>query len=304
LINQSYNNNSAIRLSSRVKVILLFLVQPFVLLIVALKNYKTDWAKNAVWMFTVFYGLTFAISPDSSADAVVYALRLSEMHNMNWSLVTVLSQLYVVDGFTDIYQPLLTFLVSRFTDNYNILFGFFGLVLGYFYSRNIWFLVERSGYKLNLYGILLIAVFAFIVSISSGINGVRFWTAAHIFIFGCFRYLFDDKQCGILIAASAILVHFAYIVPSLLLLGYIFVGNRLVIYYMIFVLSYFITELDFETGRYLASFLPEVFREAGSGAYSEIVERRIQTGGGIERPWFIQLNSILFPTAIFILVSY
>ncbi|MCC5927638.1 MAG: hypothetical protein JJU28_00180 [Cyclobacteriaceae bacterium] len=301
---QSIDNSTD--LSGNVKVIFLFLVQPFVLFLFSLRKYKANWAKNALWLFTFFYGLTFAISPDSSADSVQYAQRLVDMHSYGWDLNRIFVTVYAVDGFRDIFQPLLTFIVSRFTDNYTILFGLFGLFLGYFYSRNIWTLIEYSGDRLNMYGVLLLAVFAFIVSISSGINGVRMWTGAHVFIFGCFRYLLDNKQNGLLIAASATLVHFAYIVPSLLLLGYMLVGNRLFIYYVIFVISYFISELDFEIARQMAVFLPEVFREGTTGYISEAVERRVQAGVGLqrERSWFLVWNSILFPLSIFLMVSY
>ncbi len=141
--------------AEKIRMFILFLIQPFFLLLLSFRNYRKDWAKNALWLFVIFYGLTFAISPHSSADSVRYAQRLADMHSAGWDLNLLLYQLYAVDGFRDLYSPLATFLVSRFTDNYNILFGVFGVAF-FFYSRNIWMLIGRVEHKLALYGILFL----------------------------------------------------------------------------------------------------------------------------------------------------
>ena len=292
--------------SQTMRVGFLFLLQPFLSLLMALKNYKADWSKNVIWAIVAFYGLTFAISTEATSDSVRYAQRLAEMYASGWNISEIIARMYVVGEFRDIYQPLMTFIVSRFTENYNILFAAFGFVLGYFYSRNIWILIEYFDKSLNRYSVFLLVVFSLIVTISSGINGVRMWTGAHVFIFGILQYLLLGKNVrGILIAASAILFHFSYIVPVVLLVGYYVVGNRLIIYYCIFVASFFINELDFEFGRQLASYLPLVFEDRTQMYIGEGRElRMLESAGSRSQPWFLVWNSILFNYTIFLLVSY
>ena len=283
--------------------LILFLLQPFLLLIISLKNYKAEWAKNSVWLITIFYGLTFAIAPDSTADSVRYAARLEQMYYSDFTLSMLISMFFVPGGYTDIYQPLLTYIVSRFTSDYSVLFGVFGFVLGYFYSRNIWYTIKLTDNKLNQYTVLLIFVFAFIVSISSGINGVRMWTGAHIFVFGLFVYFLDGRKYGVIIALSSILVHFSYVAPAILLLFYLVAGNRLVIYYIIFVFSYFIGQIDFEIGRQIASLFPAYIEDGTSGYIGESREQSFMAQER-ERVWFMTLNSVAFPLAILLLSSY
>ena len=42
----------------------------------------------------------------------------------------------------DFVEPLISTIVSSFTSNYKILFAIYGLIFGFFYSRNIWILLK------------------------------------------------------------------------------------------------------------------------------------------------------------------
>ena len=66
-------------------VTLLFLLSPFVALLVALKKYKASWAKNVVWFFVVFYGFTFVIVSDY-VDSAGYRDHLIELHSVDLNL--------------------------------------------------------------------------------------------------------------------------------------------------------------------------------------------------------------------------
>jgi hypothetical protein len=280
---------------------LLFLIQPAITLALAIRNYRASWAKNIVWLFTIFYGLTFAISPDSGADSVRYRDTLIMMHLGDWDFSTMFSLLYA-DGsrYVDIYQPLLTFIVSRFTDNYQVLFALFGFFLGYLYSRNIWYLLERAGDRLKPVSVLLIVVFAFIVGISSGINGVRFWTATHLFFFGLLPYLVENKKSGVWIAASASLVHFTFLLPTAVLLIYMVVGNRKTIYFAIFVASFVISEIDMQIVRDALSYLPGIFQDRTYAYTSEGMLQRASS----DRIWFLEWSALWFKYTIAALAVY
>lgn len=223
--------------------ILLFFISPFIGLVQAFKYYKADWAKNSVWLFIVFYG--FTMFRTESMDSFRYVLKLRMLYDspLNWDIF--LANFYSDDGGSvDIYEPLITYSLSLITNNGNILFAVFGLVFGYFYSRNIWLIIGLSeGKEINKYGWYLIIAFCCVVGFWT-LNGVRMFTAAHIFFYGAFLYLMNNEKKGFLIAASSVLVHFSFVLPVGLLILFITIRIPWRILYLFFIGSFFISSLN------------------------------------------------------------
>lgn len=174
-------------------IFILYVLSPFLAVLVAVRNYKSAWAKNVVWLFVAFYGYTIVISSEG-IDAASYRNYFIQMvqADLNWDIFS--KMLYSDNGgYPDVVQPLITFMVSRFTADYKILFLMFALLFGYFYSRNIWFLLDRAGTSLKKLSIPIIISFVLIVPFWQ-INGFRMWTAAHIFFYGAILYLLDVSK--------------------------------------------------------------------------------------------------------------
>lgn len=268
----------------------LYALSPLLSLFFAFKNIRCTWSKNLIWLFTIFYGFTFYIASDSGSDAVRYKDTLLEMSRSDLTLESLLGLFYSGDSqYIDIAQPLVTFIVARFTDNYQILFAVFGFFYGYLYSRNIWFLIDRANVKINRGGIVLLVVFSLIVSIAS-MNGLRFWMATHLFFFGMMPLIVEKKKSGLWIAASAILVHFSFLLPFALLLAYLMAGDKLKLYFAIFVFSFFISELNPASLQSASSYLPQALQDKSS---TYLNEEYVQ-GRGHEksnRSWFILFSS-------------
>lgn len=238
----------------------LFLISPFLGVIQGFKYYKEDWVKNTVWLFVIFYG--FTMYRPEEMDSSRYVLKLQEFHKDSVSWDGFVQNLYTVDehgsGDVDIYQPLVTYLVSIFTDSGNVLFAVFGLVFGYFYSRNIWMLLDFSRVqRMNLNLWLLIFTFSSIIGFWN-LGGVRMWTAAQIFFYGAAMYLIQDNKKGILISVLSILVHFSFILPVALLLFFSLVKVNVRVLFVLFVMSFFISELNFGAVKnLLESYVPD-----------------------------------------------
>ena len=139
-INNNKNNTA---------VFILTIVFPFAGLIYSLSHWRESWAKNVFWLVCVYLGAIFIYWPEGTiwgegADGSRYALDLMRYHSSGITLSGVFAS-YALNGGgqIDFYQPLLTFIVSRFTDNGHVLFAVFAFVFGFFYSRNIWFVLER-----------------------------------------------------------------------------------------------------------------------------------------------------------------
>jgi hypothetical protein len=237
--------------------ILLFLLSPFTGVVQAFKHYKESWAKNSIWLFVAFYGYTM-YKPEEM-DVNRYVLKLQELHSapLNWD--AFVANFYNEEGDTiDVYQPLVTYIIAMVTDSGNILFAVFGFIYGYFYSRNIWLLFGMIKEKrINRVMWIVLASFALTIGFWE-INGVRMWTAAHIFFYGTFLLLVKDNKKGFLIAASSMLVHFSFMLPFAVLVFFRFVKLPWKILYLIFLASFFVSQFNVSSfGETLSTYLPE-----------------------------------------------
>jgi len=264
----------------------LFLFSPMLSLIVALRNFKVSWSKNLVWAFIVFFGFTFVVS--NQMDSTRYSDSLVRMAKQPiGNLANFLNLIYEKEtGYVDVLQPLLTFIVSRFTDNSRVLFAVFGFVFGFFYSRNLWFLFSFVQGKLKREAIPFLLLAALVIAIWQ-INGFRFWTAAHVFVFGIFSLLTKGKIKGLLLCSASLLIHFSFILPVLLMFIYLLAGNRLVIFMILYFASFFITQVRPEVLKSYSTQIPEVFQER-TQAYTN--EEYIKERGKLNQQanWYVE----------------
>ena len=258
------------KINTKKNSILLFLIWPFMALGYAIQNYKAVWAKDIVWLFVIFYGFTLALANnnggENSRDAYRYRVKFTAMAHEDITFGNIASQFYDEDSETqnlDIIELSILFLLSRFTDNYHVLFCVFGLIFGYFYSRNIWYLIEKAGKRITSANIPVIITFAFIVGFWE-INGFRFWSASHIFLYGTLPFLYEGKKKYLWFSILSVFMHFAFLLPVAILGIFVLTGSRVNMYFFLFITTFFIKELnisqirDFLSGHLPAIFLPKI----------------------------------------------
>lgn len=280
----------------------LFLLSPIIGVVQAFKHHREHWAKNSIWLFVVFYG--FTMYRPELMDSSRYVAKLQELYSQSVSWDSFTNSFYSEDGDTvDLYQPLVTYLLSMVTDNGNILFAVFGLVFGYFYSRNIWLMIDMLGSKKSdkVFWVM-IASFVCVIGFWN-LNGVRMWTAAHIFFYGAFLFIMHNKKKGLLIAASTILVHFSFLLPIAALLAFYFIKTSWRALYFVYLGSFFLSNLNIEavksriesaTPEFL---LPRVNRYT-SEEYVEIINDL-----NAKAAWYIEYYFKAFSWSIAILLS-
>ena len=110
---------------SAVNVYLLTLIFPFFGLIYSLVRWRESWARNVFWMACVYMGAVFIFFPEGTvfgqgADGARYAMWLADMYHSKTTIADILSGFMRDSRTMDLYQPLLTYLISRFTDNVTI----------------------------------------------------------------------------------------------------------------------------------------------------------------------------------------
>lgn len=186
---------------------ILFLVSPILSLFIALKESKATWAKNILWMFVVFFAMSLAVINDDW-DISRYIQQFKDYNTTGISFAAFWED--ITTNSPDFLQPLINFLVSKITGSTMVILTIYGIIYGYFFSRNIFFAIEFIGENLGrVTGLILFAV-AFIISIID-FNGFRYWTASHMFIYGLINYyLKDRKQYGVFWILLTFTLHFSF----------------------------------------------------------------------------------------------
>jgi len=289
--------------SNEARYYLSFFLWPFGLMLASFKHWDRPWSKNVFWLFCIFFGFTFIIAEEGGADSDRYAQLFLQYAHSNPSLKELLNSFYSESSnYVDIAQPLITYIVSRLTHNPSILFGIFGLIFGYFYSRNIWLVLNKIKGNFSTIVILYIVTFILINPIWN-INMFRMWTASQIFIYGTLLYLLEGKKKSLIWSGVSVLFHFSFLFPCTILFLFILLKNRLNVYLFFFIITSFINELNLQSLQSSLSFLPAAF-QFRVGSYTDIEyaeEISLQTQS---LNWYVPLSSKALTWAAYIMVLF
>lgn len=206
------------------RALLLTLFFPILGIIYALIHWRETWAKNTFWLGCIYMGFIQIFHVEGTIlgegiDAGRYVLQMQYMYQFaqNFSDISV----NFFDGETnDIFGPILQYLVSRFTDNGHIFLGCIAIIFGYFYSRDIWYVLDHLPHTISKSSKIIIAAL-FLTCPIWLINGFRMWTAVLVFIYGVAPFLLEGKKKKLIWCYLTILIHSSFIVPILILTFYL-----------------------------------------------------------------------------------
>ena len=251
------------------------LLFPFVGLILSLVQWKKSWAMNMFWLACIYMGAILIYHHEGTMlgegmDSGRYVLILINMYNNPsltfWSILS----LYQIDmNHMDLYQQLITYFVSRFTDNGHVLFAVFATVFGFFYSRNIWYILDKLPSKKLGILYVLFGLF-FLVCPITQINGVRMWTALHVLVYAMLPYLVEKKKSRLWLLFITPLIHFSYLYVGIFSIIYVLIpfrfktNNSLFIYFAIitYIVTLFINSLSLDTvSSMIAEYSPEAYED-------------------------------------------
>lgn len=197
--------------------VFLFLVSPFVSFLVSLKDISSKSSYIIFICFCLLFGLNFNVTDDRSSDYNLdgsYYRALFERDYVNYGtnfherLENYLSFSEVTS--TDIYADFISFIVSRFTGNYHLLFFVYALVFTFFMAKSLKYLLKSPNYK-NGSIVCFLLFLLFIVNDIFNINGVRFWTAAWVAVYALLKYYVDKKKWPLLLILSTPLIHASFV---------------------------------------------------------------------------------------------
>jgi hypothetical protein len=225
-------------------VLVLFFVWPFAAFLKALGNYRAPWAPNVFMYFAAFLGFTFVLYEDAERVNI----QLITLHHGSLGLVALFTQYFADDsGMLDIIYPLITFFVAMFTDDYRFLFAILAFTLAYFITRSLWFLFQRITHKVGIFDGLILIAFALTVQI--WYIGGRWNLAAAIFFFGLLNYFYYKETRYLWLAGASVFVHWSFFIALPVFFIYKFFRNRTLIFFILFVTSFFFSFVEIEAIR-------------------------------------------------------
>lgn len=284
---------------------ILTLVFPFGGLIYTLNHWREKWAKNTFWLACVYLGAVLVYWPEGTilgqgGDGGRYVLELMEMYGSNITLSQILGQ-YQVDQHTmDLYQPLMTYFISRFTDNGHVLFAVFAFVFGFFYSRNIWYVLEKLPNK-KLGNLFILATLYFLICPITQINGVRMWTALHVFVYATMPYLWERDRSKLWWVILTPLIHFSYLYVALFTIVYVLLPYKtktqnyffITVAYILFFASLLVNSLNLSSvSDILAEYSPETYEGRISQYVSQDVADRNAEAFALNN-WYVAGSGII-----------
>lgn len=211
----------------------LFLIWPFLALVLALRKGFNKRYQGIILAFSFLYGYSVYLY---SGDILGYEETFAVVVNYSWSdfwfllthkLDPVALSTYAPNGVNrkpDIFALVVSFLSSRLTDNPRLFWGIVSLVYTWFML--LFFNEVKKHFSIQKSWIHYILVFFFIIVIPKyvGVTGVRFWLALFLFMYFLMKYVNTEYSFKYIFAASlACLIHYSLFVPTIFVLIFHFI---------------------------------------------------------------------------------
>ncbi len=281
---------------------LLFFLWPFAAFLIALSSHKSRDSWKAVYMFLILFGLTF-VARSKGMDSFRVAENFVHISNLPFSdFWKIVGGLYATDTSVDIVLPFLNFILSRLTDDPAILFGVFAAIFGYFHMKSIVRLNDLEPGKLNINALIHLWFFIFLIPIFQ-INGFRFYTASWVFFYGVLNYLITGQKKFVWVSLVSIFFHYSFISASAVLMIYVFLGNRNILYIPILIASFIIPEVSNAFINKNISFFGFGIQDRAAGYLSEGYKKGLEASAEGAK-WFIIWSTQLVNFYVYLAFVY
>jgi hypothetical protein len=258
--------------------------------IIAIINYSRKEARMVVYMFLVYYGLTF-VNSNIHVDAYRYALNLKTNALLPFSYFFRIVGGLNSDTTVDILEPLVSFIISRFTSSANIYFAVWASIFAFFYLASVNLMHNRYLKNPGWNAMIFMVFFIFVLPVTS-ISGVRMWTAAWIFFLGAYHVVLNRDPRFFILTLTASLLHWSFFSANVILLIYFLAGNRNLIYIPIalasFVVPYLISPLLQSVSTSLGGAFQNRFENYSSKGYIMAQQQSAE-----QSAWFLKIGSDL-----------
>lgn len=149
----------------------LLLISPLFSLVLALRNWKVNYAKNIFIGVIVFIGMTALPEGDLERYQEIYYYNLTQSFEVLWhDLISLKEGKFYISFFSYIF--------GLFFNHHNVYFGFLYFIFGYYLVNFVYFIYDNIKYlKKSKFGLFLFVSFALFFSIRNSLN-LAFYTGA------------------------------------------------------------------------------------------------------------------------------
>lgn len=256
--------------------ILIFFISPIISFIYSLSDFRTKSSYKIFFLFSVCYGLCITYTADiASFDGSVHAedfIYTSQMAFSDyWYRITHIwgSESLLMDK--DIYALTLKFIVSRFTDNYHILFCVEAAIFALLSLSAFKYFTTSEKVRPSLVYFVL-AYFFFSCSIFV-ITGLRWCIAYWLSVLSIFKIWLDGKRWPVIILLLLPLVHISFVFLYPVLIIYYLLRSKETMWIVLFVISFVATEIGNLLVESLIDYMPQILAKMATAYlhYDEIM---------------------------------
>jgi hypothetical protein len=258
---------------------LIFLVWPFLAGVIAIQNFAIKSNRKILLFLFTYFGYVINFGRESM-DGFTHKEKFERFSKLDTSLFLKLINGIVLresqTGDLDLYSVLVNFLVSRFTDSFQVMFMVHSFVFAYFMLKVIEVVFDDLGMVKSFNAKVFLVLLWFLIPINN-VQAIRFPIASWIYIYGALMYLKTENKKFIFYCFLSCLVHFSFFLATALIIIYSFLGNRNLLYLSILGLSFVAPNLLYS---FLSSF--------DSSQVGEGVQDKIQ---GYSREEYIKMRN-------------
>lgn len=237
----------------------LFLINPILALFIALFSLKTK--SSYVLLFAIFvtFGFSYTV-PDirtetCNLDGISYRNDFEEyVKTSSNRFYNAIGDYINLQGSLDFYKDTVCYVVSRFTENYHVMFFVVSLVFSFFCLKSLKYFITNENFSNTISCFILL--YLFLANQIFNINNFRFYTAAWIAVFALFKWLIDGKKHYVLFLFVTPFFHGSFFLIPIIYILYLAFGSSYKYLTIVFVLSVFFSELSLELFRNLIEYMP------------------------------------------------
>jgi hypothetical protein len=262
-VNSSYKDNKG-------NYYVLFLISPILSIIQAFRFREIGVYKNILWLLAAFYGYTISFPSDiKNIDGLRRAENFRNMASLSDYSFDEFRRNFEDEESTnaDLFEPLLVFSLSKITAEPANMFLVYGLLFGYFYSRNFAYVLDKVQEHKTRYLLYFLLLLSF-QNPFWNLGGFRYWFATHLFLYGLLPYLFENKKKQLYWLLLAPLVHFSYVFALAIFLIFSFLGNRTNLFFIYFLVSLIARKIEIGFFKTLLEFIPSTSVQRKGDAYT------------------------------------
>ena len=279
-----------------------FIIAPFLSFIGFISRAKNERNLWILFFFYLLFGLCFTLNQKSGFDSLRYVAEFEAINGGSLQDI-YLANIIKDGGISDLYYPVIAWLANKIGgNNYHIMFLCFAFVFAIFTVNSLKIFYAKSKTTLGwMYSLTILILISnnFIFNI----NGMRFWTAAWVLLYGALTFYIKHKKTGLFWILITPFIHSTFIISILLLVVSKFLGKFEKVWIAFLITSIPFSFLSVSLMPVVSNYIPDLYQ--GKFDFYTNQQYIMERSGGIGFTYLENiLHTCLMVLEAFILYKY